>query len=223
MPDSSTSPIWFPGTLDQQMATHERLVYWVVRQQWRADLPFADALHAGRVGLWQALRHYDPTRGTRFSSYAVPAIRHAVWAAVTRDRSSVVAGTADALADPDAAEAWAAALDRRAVHAALHTLVGALPPRLRQVIVAHYGLDATAPQSFAQIGAILGVSRQRVQQLHVMALLWLAHPDHARALRRLVERQRRGDYQQARACQNQWARTKRAAAQGRVGARLWPR
>ena len=45
-------------------------------------------VHEGRIGLWQALRGYDPGRGTRFSTYAVPAITHALWRAVAAARAT---------------------------------------------------------------------------------------------------------------------------------------
>src|SRR5437763_16957905 len=61
------------------MAQHERLVHWLVHRQGWDGLTYAEAVQAARVGLWHALQGYDPTRGTRFSSYAVPVIRHAVW------------------------------------------------------------------------------------------------------------------------------------------------
>jgi hypothetical protein len=75
-----------------QMARHERLVHWVVRRQWLGVLSFQDALHEGRIGLWSALCHYDPDRGTAFSSYAVPAIAHAVWRAVAMEARSLESG-----------------------------------------------------------------------------------------------------------------------------------
>lgn len=56
------------------MARHEGLVQWVVRRQYLGELSFADALHEGRIGLWHALVGYNPSRGTAFSSYAVPAL-----------------------------------------------------------------------------------------------------------------------------------------------------
>jgi RNA polymerase sigma factor (sigma-70 family) len=192
--------------LDQEMAAHDGLVHWVVRQQWRGDLAFDEAVHAGRFGLWHALRGYDPSRGNRFSTYAVPAITRAVWHAVAMRRretcrpgSPLVGGAAEGR---DLSER----LDQAQRAVALRESVGALPMRLRQVIGAHYGLEERAPQSFAQIGRLLGVSRQRVQQLHVRALLWLADPDHSRAVRRLLERQQRRDYQHALAQQRQHAR-----------------
>lgn len=179
--------------LAEQMVKHERLVHWVVRRQWLGNLSFEEALHEGRIGLWSALRHYDPQRGTAFSSYAVPAIARAVWRAVAiENRLS---------ASPSLDTPWAAdsieieAIDDALVHAALRDLTAQLPARLHYIIVAHHGLDGTPPQTFATIGRTLGVSRQRVHQLHVQAILWLAHPAHSLWLRRLLERNSRRDYQ----------------------------
>jgi RNA polymerase sigma factor (sigma-70 family) len=192
------------------MAAHDGLVHWVVRRQWLGDLSFDEAVHAGRLGLWHAVRGYDPSRGNRFSTYAVPAITHAVWKAVAT-RVQETSRPEPRARDVDAAEPELnERLDRTQRAGVLRTSVGDLPVRLRQVIVAHYGLDASAPQSFAQIGRLLGVSRQRVQQLHVTALLWLAHPDHSRPVRRLLERQQRAEYQQALAHQRLHARAQRS-------------
>lgn len=188
------------------LARHEGLVHWVVRQQWRGELAFADALHEGRLGLWRALRGYDATRGTQFSSYAVPAIQRAVWAAVAQATPAAGRAAGPAVgAEDDLAEG----LHRRAVQAAVRALVGQLPPPLGLVVVAHYGLNGGPPASLAAIGRQLGVSRQRVHQLHAAALVWLAQPDHSRALRRRLGRQARADYQQAVARQRRLARTRR--------------
>jgi len=185
---------------EAQMARHEGLVRWVVRRQWLGVLSFQDALHEGRIGLWCALRRYDPERGTAFSSYAVPAIAHAVWRAVAMAVRSA-AGPPHAPSRTDGPEIEA--LDCAQIAALLRQLTAQLPPRLRQVVVAHHGLADAPPQSFAAIGAVLGVSRQRVHQLHGQAILWLAHPDHSLLLRRLLERCSRRDYQQALARQRQ--------------------
>jgi RNA polymerase sigma factor (sigma-70 family) len=196
------------------MAAHDGLVHWVVRRQWRGDLSFDEAVHAGRLGLWHALRGYDPSRGNRFSTYAVPAITRAVWDAVASRAQETSRPEPRAPAVDAAGPDLSARLDRAQRAGVLRRSVRDLPMRLRQVIVAHYGLEESAPQSFAQIGRLLGVSRQRVQQLHVRALLWLAHPDHSRPMRRLLERQQRADYQQALARQRQHARAQRSL--GRV-------
>jgi RNA polymerase sigma factor (sigma-70 family) len=208
MEESTTArPAWSPGDWAAALATHEGLVRWVVRHQWRGALAFEDAVHAGRIGLWQALRRYDPTRGTRVSTYAVPAIQRAVWAAVAADqpRPPLPAGPPLRGAAPEPVEA----VHQAQVQAAVHALVGQLPVRTRQVLVAHYGLGDAPPQSFAAIGRTLGVSRQRVHQLHRAAVLTLAHPAYSLPLRRLVDRTQRRDYQQALARQRHHARAGR--------------
>jgi len=189
------------------MAGHEGLVRWVVRRQWLAGLPFEDALHEGRIGLWSALRHYDPQRGTAFSSYAVPAIARAVWRAVSVHArlSSPIQALPASPQPSDALEQ----IYRAEVDATLFDLVKRLPARLQEVVVRHYGLGDCPPQTFAAIGGTLGVSRQRVQQLHVAAMLWLAHPAHCLSLRRLLDRHRRADYQRAMARQRKIARRQR--------------
>jgi DNA-directed RNA polymerase sigma subunit (sigma70/sigma32) len=71
-------------SLDRLMARHEHLVHAVVRRQVLGHLPFAEALHAGRMGLWRAILGYDPERGLAFSTYAwKPIISRPQWAVVS--------------------------------------------------------------------------------------------------------------------------------------------
>ena len=69
-------------SLNQLMAEHDSLVQVIVRRQFLGPLPFAEALQAGRIGLWHAILGYDPERGLAFSTYAWPSITHQVWRAV---------------------------------------------------------------------------------------------------------------------------------------------
>ena len=58
---------------------HERLIHGVLRRQWRGDVACADLLQEGRIGLWQAVLHFDPQRGGAFSTYAWTAIARRMW------------------------------------------------------------------------------------------------------------------------------------------------
>lgn len=191
----------------QALADHEGLVHWVVRRQWLGDLPYAEALHVGRIALWRALQGYDPTRGTAFSTYAVPAIARAVWRAVAQAQShpQEVLTSHPPQEIPDLEEV----AERALLHRALHRLVACLPPPLDYVIVARYGLDARSPHTFAAIGQALGVTRQRAHQLHTEALLWLAHPAHSLALRKLLDKNTVADYQAYLARLRTWLRARR--------------
>lgn len=174
------------------LAAHERLVHWVVHRQWLGELSYAAAVQAGRLALWRAAQGYDPQRGVAFSTYAVPAIRRAVWQAVAAAQPP--ADETLCAQPPRSAPEPESVVQARLVAAALGGLVAQLPERLRDVIVAHYGLADGPPQSFTTIGQALGVTRQRAQQLHAEALLWLAHPAHSLALRQLLDRNTCADY-----------------------------
>jgi RNA polymerase sigma factor (sigma-70 family) len=187
-------------SLDRHLAEHDRLVHWVVHRQWLGPLPYREAVQAGRIGLWRALERYDPERGCAFSSYAVPAIQRAVWRAVAQAQAHESAPCPQSVDEPYVV------LDREQV---LEELVSSLPGRLAYVIMARYGLAGDMPQTWAAIAQTLQVTRQRIQQLHTEALLWLAHPARSVALRRLVGRNTVADYRAYRARLRAWQRAQR--------------
>ena len=197
-----------PASLNHLMAEHDRLVQAVIRRQFLGTLPFAEALQAGRIGLWRAIMGYDPQRGLAFSTYAWPCIAHSVWSAVKG------AGLPPPLAIPlmsarhrDSDPVTAG--ESSAIEAALHTMVARLPDHLRTVVVAHYGLGDDPPASFRHIGAGVGLSRQRMQQLHVEALIWLRQPAHSQQLRSLLDRHTLTDYERSDAQAQTWLRQRR--------------
>jgi len=179
------------------MEQHERLVRYAVNRQQLFGFPFEEAVQVGRHGLWRAILCYDPHRGTAFSTYAYPSIVRQVWAAVKvhgeRNRCARASEELRLFF-----ESWEPGLVQRqeetAIGQALRQLVWRLPDRLRRVIVASYGLDGQPRQLYREIGLQLGVSKQRVQQLHVEALVWLRHPAHSQELRSLLQRHSEREY-----------------------------
>jgi RNA polymerase sigma factor (sigma-70 family) len=180
-------------SLSQLMARHDGLVQAVVRQQVLGDLPFEEALQAGRIGLWRAILGFDPERGFAFSTYAWPCIKHRIWRAVKAygqvDRIQI---PLDSLEMTDPAVIW----EGKAIQRALLSTVDRLPPRLAYVVVARYGLQGHTPFLYRQIGAALGLTKQRAHQLHTEALVRLRHPAHSYRLRSLLDRHTLADYEQ---------------------------
>jgi RNA polymerase sigma factor (sigma-70 family) len=204
----STVPATDPSGLATAMAEHEPLVHWVVHRQWLGGLPYDEAVQAGRIGLWRACLGFDPTRGHRFSSYAVPIIARAVWRAVAEAHSVMRPGTRTVrlTIEPD----LEAARDARIASELLLALVAGLPERLRTVMVAHYGLGDGDSQTYRQIARARGVTRQRIQQLELEARLWLADPAVSVRLRRHLEQNTVADYQTYLARRRAWQRARRS-------------
>ena len=198
-------------SLARLMAAHEGLVHAVVRKQVLGILPFADALQAGRIGLWRAILHFDPQRGTAFSTYAWTCIMHRVWREVKlADRAHVQAAqrlpltevASCALEDGDPADDWEAF----AIYSALWGLIARLPERLRIVALARYELSGQPQVFYSHIGAALGVSGERARQLHTEALIWLRQPAHSQQLRSLLGRHSLADYESVEAETQEWLR-----------------
>ncbi len=196
-------------TLDELMTRHDGLVHAVLRRQWGGPLSYDERLQAGRIGLWHALVGYDPQRGTAFSTYAWPAIEREIWRAVhqgvhspaeSSPRPTPVDLNTDYPDEPDAA------LLQAELCQTLHALVSRLPPRLRQVVVAYYGLDDEPPCSLRQLGRQLGLSHEAIR-LHLWAsLVWLRHPGHSLGLRQMLGCNTVADYQLADAAAQRWLR-----------------
>jgi hypothetical protein len=73
-------------------------------------------------------------------------------------------------------------------------------------VVARYGLGGSQGSLYREIGEQLGLSGERVRQLHREALVWLRHPPHSHVLRSLLGRHRVADYEWAEAEAQDWLR-----------------
>ena len=206
-------------SLNRLAEMHDGLVHAVVRRQVLGDLPYIEALQAGREGLWRAILRFDPTRGYAFSTYAWPSILHHVWRAVKMHTRASGKGQAECWRARESEWRFRACADpakivaAQSVQHALQILVAQLPQRLQEVIVARYGLDGRRLRFYREIGAQLGISGERARQLHNEALVWLRHPARSSCLRSLLGRHRLSDYQWAEAEAQRWLR-KRGGRRG---------
>lgn len=192
-------------SLNRLMTEHEGLVHAVVRRQVLGELPFAQALQAGRMGLWQAILGYDPSYGTAFSTYAWPCIMRQVWRAVkVHARFQAVGPEMDSPPAVETADP-ATMCEAQMVRRALYALVRRLPARLGYIVMSRYGLDGPAA-TYRHLGASLGLSGERARQLHTEALVWLRHPAHSQQLRSLLGRHTLADYEAAETQAQRWLR-----------------
>jgi RNA polymerase primary sigma factor len=62
-------------------------------------------------------------------------------------------------------------------HEALEQVLDALPDRERQVLVLRFGLDSGTPRTLAEVGSVMGFSRERARQVERDALASLRRPE----------------------------------------------
>ena len=198
-------------SLNALMERHDGLVHAVVRRQVLGDLPYAEALQAGRIGLWRAILRFEPDRGHAFSTYAWPSIVHHIWRAVKVHTRACRAEQAELNSERSIWQSLSCAdpatiVGAGSIHRALHTLVTRLPERLWYIVVARYGLDGHRGCLYREIGAHLAISGERARQLHTEALVWLRHPAHSYPLRSLLGRHQESDYEWAEQEAQRWLR-----------------
>jgi len=188
----SSSP---PASFGPIVAHHERLVHAVIRRQWSGSLSYSELLQAGRIGLWRAIQHFDPNRGTAFSTYAWPAIARYVWREVAQANPppQEVLTPNPPLPLPDLDDLTG----RNEIYDCLHDLVDKLPAHLRQVVILYYGLYDHPPHSLRQLARKLGISHEMVRQRLLAALVHLRHPANSLPLRQLLDRNTIADYEYA--------------------------
>jgi len=180
----------------QAMERHDGLVHAFIRRQGGGDIPYEEALQAGRIGLWRAIQGYDPRRGTNFSTYAWVAIYRQVHRRakeLKRDTLIEVQESPTAGVEPDPAEE----LERKLILQALYDLVNQLPQRLRRIIIGRYGLGQQPFRTLDELGEQLDLSGERVRQLQQEALAWLRHPAHSWRLRHWLGQNTAADYRRA--------------------------
>lgn len=193
--------------LESLLQQNEGLIHYMVRRQYPGEADYSDLIQEGRIGLWQAILHYEAERGYAFSSLAGKVIRNRVWNAVKQAGKGE--GWLEERRAGDSLTGILAVWQAEQLHQALEEELGCLPESLREVIELAYGLDGQAALSLAAIGRQQGLTRERVRQKRDEALGWLGLPTFSVRLRGLYEQDSRSNYRQARRQHDDWRRKQR--------------
>lgn len=187
------------------LAQNEGLIHACIRYAEIGGVPYAEAAQEGRVGLWRAILRYDPSRSAAFSTFAWRFIWGRIWRytlAFAQKGESLEELPFEACQAELAEGAW----QQAQLALAVRETVGRLPERLRGILEQVYGLNDQPAQSMAAIGRELGLTRERIRQLHNQALALLRLPVFSIQVRSLAERDSRRDYRQARQRSDAWLR-----------------
>jgi RNA polymerase primary sigma factor len=180
--------------LDRLVCANLRFVVSIAKKYQSRNVALADLINEGNLGLIRAAHKFDETKGIKFISYAVWWIRQAVLQA-RAEQSRLVrvpmnqVGTIwhthlsldarmtpgqdnrlvdylpDDLSPPPDEQLLDKALTQSIGEALTH-----LKDREAKILRLYFGLDGDEPMTLEQIGAILGVTRERVRQIRDRAL-----------------------------------------------------
>lgn len=142
--------------------SHLPFVVKLAREYRHPGVPFEDLINEGNVGLVEAARRFEASRGIRFTTYAAWWIRKYMLKAL-RERSD------DSIADPGSHSPEQHAV-RRDLEQHLERALSSLSARAWRVLRDRFGLDGDRPLTLKEVGVREGVSRERVRQIELEAL-----------------------------------------------------
>ena len=134
----------------------------------------AERISDGNLALLRAVDGFDFARGNKFSTYATWAIRNHLSRAMRREEQA--RGRLALGPTPSAPEAADTRTDAGAEQRAqerrervVARLLGHLDERERRVIVGRFGIGGVSEETLRQLGAELGISKERVRQIESSA------------------------------------------------------
>ena len=194
--------------MEYLLEEHIGLVHACIQYAEIGGVPYGEAVEEGRIGLWRAILHYEPSRQVAFSTFAWRRIWGCIWRyalAFSQKGEALEEEPYEACQAELAEAAW----QQEQIASAVREALEMLPERLRGILEQAYGLGNQPPQKLVEIGRQMGVSREGVRQLRNEGLALLRLPALSLRLRGLCERDSRQDYRQARRMTDAWLRSRR--------------
>jgi RNA polymerase primary sigma factor/RNA polymerase sigma factor len=161
-----------------------RLVVSIAKRHVTPDQNFFELVSDGNMSLLRAIEKFDFARGNKFSTYASWAIMKNFARTIPgefkhRDRfrtsqEELFAATQEHRGNPLVEEG---AQNRR--EAQIERILRRLDEREQKIIIGRFGLDhAQEPQTLKEVGASLGVTKERIRQIEARALSKLRQAAH---------------------------------------------
>lgn len=174
---------------DQLIRDHLGLTYFVAKGFLSSGLDLEELAAMGVTGLIRAVERFDPERGYRFSTFAVPHIRGSIQRDLAKTQQLIhgqprhisIASLDAEPADDGSATLGEQIADERGLDPHAHAELGEARDELREalahlscdervVIALRFGFTGSGPIRRAAIADQLGVSPERVQTLETRAL-----------------------------------------------------
>jgi RNA polymerase primary sigma factor len=152
-----------------------RLVVSIAKKFVDASNSFEELVSDGNVALMRSVEKFNFALGNRFSTYATYAIQRHFFRMSHKGRQmrnrfvSADESLKDRAAEPQNPESCS--VEQIATLKELFVgFLGDLEPRERQIMVARFGFDGRRPRTFRDLGAEMGVCKERIRQIQTRAL-----------------------------------------------------
>ena len=191
--------------LDALVCANLRFVVSMAKKYQARGVALADLIDEGNIGLMRAARKFDERKGIKFISYAVWWIRQAILqeraeqsrvVRVPLYRARAVSQAQLSLDAPVASSDDGQLLEylpddimprpdeqalKNSLAESLESAMALLRPREVHIIRLYFGLGGEEPLTLEEIGAQLGITRERVRQIRDRALRRMRQsmPEHA--------------------------------------------
>jgi len=152
-----------------------RLVVSIAKKFVDASNSFEELVSDGNVALMRAVEKFNFALGNRFSTYATYAIQRHFFRMSSKGRqlrSRFVCGD-EAFrdrADGSGSTEYCSSEQIGVLKELFAGFLGDLEPRERQIVVARFGFDGKPPRTFRELGASMGVCKERIRQIQTRAM-----------------------------------------------------
>jgi RNA polymerase primary sigma factor/RNA polymerase sigma factor len=153
-----------------------RLVVSVIRKQVRADVDFSELVSDGNMSLMRAIEKFDFSRGFKFSTYAVWAIRNNFSRSISCEHvhqerfRTGTEGIFQDRCDRDSNQ-YREERDHERRRDLVRRILDRLSSREQNILACRFGLgQENEPLTLEEVGEREGVSKERIRQLEKRAL-----------------------------------------------------
>lgn len=151
-----------------------RLVVSIAKKFVTVDDSFDELVAEGNVALMRSVDKFDFSLGNRFSTYATYAIQRHYFRMSHRGRQHRrrFAPADESLRSVPENEQAVTCSSRQVdlLGELFRKFLGELEPRERQIVVARFGFDGQPPRTFRELGAEMGVCKERIRQIQYRAM-----------------------------------------------------
>jgi len=164
------------ATKNQIIRANLRLVVSIAKRHVNPGINFFELVSDGNMSLLRAVEKFDYARGYKFSTYASWAIMKNFARSIPdehRRRERFHAGPSELLsiAEDHRPDPWEQEMEQTRREAQVQKILQRLDDREQKIIIRRFGLEhGQEPATLKEVGAELGVTKERVRQLEARAL-----------------------------------------------------